>query len=145
MTLQSAMYLLGDAGAKISVQYECSKPESPVSTLTTIYLMQAPVLLRLVFHDAATYDVSAGNGGINASIQYEFGRPENTGLKRGWYESPACAVLCPHCMSTQGVLFTWLVPRRPSNCLPWSGWKSIDGICPDEDFPALRFLSACLH
>lgn len=108
----------GDAGAKISVQYECSKPESTASTLTTIYLMQAPVLLRLVFHDAATYDVSAGNGGINASIQYEFGRPENTGLKRGWYESPACAVLCPHCMSTQGVLFTWPVPRRPSNCLP---------------------------
>ena len=46
--------------------------------------MQAPVLLRLAFHDAATHEVSAGDGGANASVQYEFSRPENTGLKRGW-------------------------------------------------------------
>ncbi len=47
-------------------------------------LVQAPVLLRLAFHDAATHRVSQGDGGANASIQYEFERPENTGLKRGW-------------------------------------------------------------
>jgi L-ascorbate peroxidase len=52
-----------------------------------LMVMQAPVLLRLAFHDAATHEVSAGDGGANASVQYEFGRPENTGLKRGWYEA----------------------------------------------------------
>ena len=47
-------------------------------------LLQAPVLLRLAFHDAATHEVAAGDGGANASVQYEFSRPENMGLKRGW-------------------------------------------------------------
>lgn len=46
--------------------------------------MQAPVLLRLVFHDAGTYLQSAGNGGANASVRFELSRPENTGLNRGW-------------------------------------------------------------
>lgn len=44
--------------------------------------MQAPVLLRLVFHDAGTFLQSAGNGGANASIRFELKRPENTGLNR---------------------------------------------------------------
>ena len=42
------------------------------------------MLLRLAFHDAATFETSANDGGANASVQYEFARPENTGLKRGW-------------------------------------------------------------
>lgn len=46
--------------------------------------LQGPVLLRLAYHDAATYSIRDGNGGANASIQFEFDRPENTGLKRGW-------------------------------------------------------------
>ena len=46
--------------------------------------MQAPVLLRLVFHDAGTFLESASNGGANASIRFELKRPENTGLNRGW-------------------------------------------------------------
>ena len=41
-------------------------------------------MLRLVFHDAGTYNVIAGNGVANASIQHELERPENFGLKRGW-------------------------------------------------------------
>jgi L-ascorbate peroxidase len=45
---------------------------------------KAPVTLRLVFHDAATFSTQVGNGGANASIQYELNRPENFGLKRGW-------------------------------------------------------------
>ena len=45
---------------------------------------QGPVLLRLAYHDAATYSAKDGTGGANASIQYELSRPENTGLKRGW-------------------------------------------------------------
>ncbi|GIM10380.1 hypothetical protein Vretimale_14123 [Volvox reticuliferus] len=42
------------------------------------------VALRLVFHDAGTYSAVYGDGGLNASIQYELDRPENFGLKRGW-------------------------------------------------------------
>ena len=45
---------------------------------------QAPVLLRLVFHDAGTFLQAAGNGGANASIRFELSRPENSGLNRGW-------------------------------------------------------------
>lgn len=41
-------------------------------------------MLRLVFHDAATYDLSSNDGGINASIRLELERPENYGLKRGY-------------------------------------------------------------
>ena len=45
---------------------------------------KAPVLLRLAFHDAGTFDKAAGNGGMNASIGFELDRPESFGLKRGW-------------------------------------------------------------
>lgn len=40
-------------------------------------------MLRLVFHDAGTYDLKMRNGGPNGSIQFELARPENRGLKRG--------------------------------------------------------------
>ena len=42
------------------------------------------MVLRLVFHDAATYDAAASDGGANASVRLELERPENKGLKRGW-------------------------------------------------------------
>ena len=45
---------------------------------------QAPVMLRLVFHDAATFDAAANDGGADASVQFELDRAENFGLKRGW-------------------------------------------------------------
>jgi len=45
---------------------------------------KAPVMLRLVFHDAATFDERAGDGGADASVVFELDRPENKGLKRGW-------------------------------------------------------------
>ena len=45
--------------------------------------IKAPLMLRLVFHDAATYRTKTADGGINGSIQYELERPENFGLKRG--------------------------------------------------------------
>lgn len=45
---------------------------------------QAPVLLRLVFHDSGTYSEEARNGGANASVRFELKRPENSGLNRGW-------------------------------------------------------------
>ena len=46
---------------------------------------KSPVALRLVFHDAFTYDLKTNTGGLNASIQYELDRPDNAGLKRGWH------------------------------------------------------------
>ncbi|XP_073131287.1 putative L-ascorbate peroxidase 6 isoform X2 [Henckelia pumila] len=39
-------------------------------------------LLRLVFHDAGTFDKDDKTGGMNGSIIYELDRSENTGLKR---------------------------------------------------------------
>lgn len=45
---------------------------------------QGPVLLRLAYHDAGAFSTRDGQGGANASIQFELDRPENTGLKRGW-------------------------------------------------------------
>ena len=42
------------------------------------------MVLRLAFHDAATFDTAAGDGGANASVRLELERPENFGLKRGW-------------------------------------------------------------
>lgn len=44
---------------------------------------KAPVLLRLAFHDAGTFDVSGRDGGANGSVVFELDRPENKGLKRG--------------------------------------------------------------
>ncbi len=46
--------------------------------------MQAPVLLRLAFHDAGTFSQSQGQGGANASVIFELKRPENSGLARAW-------------------------------------------------------------
>ena len=51
--------------------------------LAPIDKSKAPVLVRLVFHDAGTYDRATGLGGPNGSIQYELDRPESFGLKRG--------------------------------------------------------------
>ncbi|CAL5005309.1 unnamed protein product [Urochloa decumbens] len=44
--------------------------------------VKAAGVLRLVFHDAGTFDVSNKSGGMNGSIIYEVDRPENTGLNR---------------------------------------------------------------
>mmetsp|Transcript_5591 Transcript_5591/g.14314 ORF Transcript_5591/g.14314 Transcript_5591/m.14314 type:complete len:345 (+) Transcript_5591:100-1134(+) len=44
---------------------------------------KAPAVLRVIFHDAGTFDAQAGDGGANASVQFELSRPENKGLKRG--------------------------------------------------------------
>ncbi|XP_041018658.1 putative L-ascorbate peroxidase 6 isoform X2 [Juglans microcarpa x Juglans regia] len=39
-------------------------------------------VLRLVFHDAGTFDMDDNSGGMNGSIVYELDRPENVGLKK---------------------------------------------------------------
>ncbi|KMT18929.1 hypothetical protein BVRB_2g030290 [Beta vulgaris subsp. vulgaris] len=43
---------------------------------------KAAGVLRLVFHDAGTFELSENSGGMNGSITYELERPENKGLKK---------------------------------------------------------------
>ncbi|XP_071708786.1 putative L-ascorbate peroxidase 6 [Rutidosis leptorrhynchoides] len=43
---------------------------------------KAAGVLRLVFHDAGTYEINDDSGGMNGSISYELDRPENKGLKK---------------------------------------------------------------
>ncbi|XP_074287116.1 putative L-ascorbate peroxidase 6 [Silene latifolia] len=43
---------------------------------------KAAGLLRLVFHDAGTFERNDNSGGMNGSITYELERPENKGLKK---------------------------------------------------------------
>eukprot|EP00250_Pteridium_aquilinum_P018008 c23893_g1_i1 orf=67-765(+) len=43
---------------------------------------KAAGILRLVFHDAGTFDSRKQTGGMNGSILYELDRPENSGLDR---------------------------------------------------------------
>ncbi|PSR91839.1 L-ascorbate peroxidase [Actinidia chinensis var. chinensis] len=42
---------------------------------------KAAGVLRLVFHDAGTFEMDENAGGMNGSIVYELDRPENKGLK----------------------------------------------------------------
>ncbi|XP_021727597.1 L-ascorbate peroxidase 3-like [Chenopodium quinoa] len=41
----------------------------------------SPILLRLAFHDAGTYDAKTKTGGPNGSIRRELSNPSNNGLK----------------------------------------------------------------
>ncbi|KAL2907239.1 putative L-ascorbate peroxidase 3 peroxisomal [Bienertia sinuspersici] len=41
----------------------------------------APIVLRLAFHDAGTYDASTKTGGVNGSIRNELSNPPNNGIK----------------------------------------------------------------
>ncbi|KAK9079494.1 hypothetical protein SSX86_001166 [Deinandra increscens subsp. villosa] len=43
---------------------------------------KAAGVLRLVFHDAGTYELDDASGGMNGSISFELDRPENKGLKK---------------------------------------------------------------
>ncbi|KAL3497382.1 hypothetical protein ACH5RR_040114 [Cinchona calisaya] len=43
---------------------------------------KAAGVLRLVFHDAGTFDINDKTGGLNGSIVHELDRPENKGLKK---------------------------------------------------------------
>ncbi|KAJ3701216.1 hypothetical protein LUZ61_004921 [Rhynchospora tenuis] len=43
---------------------------------------KAAGMLRLVFHDAGTFDLNSKSGGMNGSIIYELDRPENAGLSK---------------------------------------------------------------
>jgi catalase (peroxidase I) len=48
--------------------------------------VQTPILLRLAFHDAGTYNAATGTGGANASVRFELARVHNRSTVRrtGW-------------------------------------------------------------
>ncbi|WCJ30296.1 ascorbate peroxidase 6 [Euphorbia peplus] len=69
----------------------CSSAKA--TELDTYMLMKAEVkkvvskakaagVLRLVFHDAGTFEIDDNSGGMNGSIIFELDRPENAGLKK---------------------------------------------------------------
>ncbi|KAL3013625.1 hypothetical protein AAZX31_06G065400 [Glycine max] len=66
----------------------CSKPGSKEYLLIkeevrkVLSKGKAAGVLRLVFHDAGTFDIDDSTGGMNGSIVYELERPENAGLKK---------------------------------------------------------------
>lgn len=41
----------------------------------------APIMLRLSFHDAGTYDKNTNTGGVNGSVRFELSNPANGGIK----------------------------------------------------------------
>jgi len=54
-----------------------------VALEANIVKTKAPAVLRVVFHDAGTFNQATGDGGMNGSVRFELARPESFGLKRG--------------------------------------------------------------
>ena len=63
----------------------------------------APQYLRLMFHDACTYDAASGSGGPTGSVRYEVDRAENAELK------PCIDAItaAQRCLAGQGVALSW--------------------------------------
>ncbi|EOY29479.1 Ascorbate peroxidase 6 [Theobroma cacao] len=73
---------VGNGGAKAieSGQREYLRIKEEISKVVT--KGKAAGVLRLVFHDAGTFEMAENSGGMNGSIVYELERPENAGLKK---------------------------------------------------------------
>ncbi|KAF8080097.1 hypothetical protein N665_0976s0019 [Sinapis alba] len=76
-TVQLLSHLLPPSG-KAADMYQLMKDE----IRRVVTKGKAAGVLRLVFHDAGTFELDDNTGGINGSIVYELERPENSGLKR---------------------------------------------------------------
>ncbi|CAH8360718.1 unnamed protein product [Eruca vesicaria subsp. sativa] len=76
-TVQLLSHLLPPSG-KAADMYPVMKEE----IRRVVTKGKAAGVLRLVFHDAGTFELDDNIGGINGSIVYELERPENAGLKR---------------------------------------------------------------
>ncbi|KMT09581.1 hypothetical protein BVRB_6g130370 [Beta vulgaris subsp. vulgaris] len=63
----------------------------------------APIVLRLAFHDAGTYDAKAKTGGANGSIRNELNSPANNGIK----------VAVDFCVEVTGGPIIPFIPGRP--------------------------------
>ncbi|EES15371.1 hypothetical protein BDA96_07G218600 [Sorghum bicolor] len=74
-------FLLPRVNISIAAEiYDASIIRSGVRNILT--KAKAAGVLRLVFHDAGTFEIGGKSGGMNGSIIYEVDRPENTGLNR---------------------------------------------------------------
>jgi L-ascorbate peroxidase len=75
------------AGAATAAATAVDTPEARAALrealVANVVKTKAPAVLRLVFHDAGTRRVATNDGGANASVRFELGRPESFGLKRG--------------------------------------------------------------
>lgn len=87
---------------------------------------KAPVMLRLVFHDAGTYSKPAGDGGPNASVRFELERPENFGLKRGWRVIEATAEKLQGTAAEGAVSFADLIALAGARSVRITGGPDID-------------------
>lgn len=72
----------------MTIVFDCDQLRAPEYLLIkdemkkVLTKVKAAGVLRLVFHDAGTFDSSENSGGMNGSIVYELDRPENKGLKK---------------------------------------------------------------
>ncbi|XVF35598.1 hypothetical protein REPUB_Repub18cG0159800 [Reevesia pubescens] len=77
--LHEVVYNVG-AKAVESGQTEYMRIKEEISKVVT--KGKAAGVLRLVFHDAGTFEMDENSGGMNGSIIYELERPENAGLMK---------------------------------------------------------------
>ncbi|XP_048436442.1 putative L-ascorbate peroxidase 6 isoform X1 [Pyrus x bretschneideri] len=70
--------------AKAAEEYELMKEE----IRKVVTKGKAAGVLRLVFHDAGTFQIDDNSGGMDGSIVYELDRPENKGLKSPFKACP---------------------------------------------------------
>ncbi|KAK8597461.1 hypothetical protein V6N13_094868 [Hibiscus sabdariffa] len=71
---------LSTIGRQRSGQSEYLRIKEEISKVLT--KAKAAGVLRLVFHDAGTFEMNENLGGMNGSIVFELERPENAGLKK---------------------------------------------------------------
>ncbi|KAL9288872.1 putative L-ascorbate peroxidase 6 [Arabidopsis thaliana] len=96
---------------------------------------KAAGVLRLVFHDAGTFELDDHSGGINGSIAYELERPENIGLKK------SLKALNPSLLSV-GVLAKAKVKVDEIQPVSWADMISVAGseavsICGGPTIPVV--------
>ena len=123
---------------------------------STMTKAKAPVMLRLVFHDAGTYISSAKNGGLNGSIRFELDRPENFGLKRGYNVIEATVAKLKGSIAEKTISIADLIALAGARAVRITGGPVIDVLVgridaveadpenrlPEESFSAVQQLTA---
>ncbi|GFZ16704.1 ascorbate peroxidase 6 [Actinidia rufa] len=103
---------------------------------------KAAGVLRLVFHDAGTFEMDENAGGMNGSIVYELDRPENKGLKNPLKASSLLmhTLLCFHMpepehtsrMMNFYTTINWLTPQWISGTREFSWWNDMIAVAGAE-------------
>jgi L-ascorbate peroxidase len=123
---------------------------------STMAKAKAPVMLRLVFHDAGTYLAAEKNGGVNGSIRFELDRPENFGLKRGYNVIEATAAKLKGTVAEKTISRADLIALAAARAVKITGGPVIDvpvgrieavvpdpeNRLPEENFSAAQQLAA---